>query len=175
MKDRKAFGVWITGLPASGKSTITRRLAERLELFRVTPVVLESDEMRAILTPEPAYTAEERDRFYRMLALFGAMIVKNGVPVIFDATAHKQAYRDFARSLIPHFAEVFVNCPLQVCVNRDPKGIYAAAASGRAGSVPGLQADYEQPPYPDVTLDCEETPDKGAEAIIRKLKELKFL
>lgn len=166
----QGFGVWITGIPASGKSSIARALVAKLRDRGVSSVVLESDEMRRILTPEPGYGPEERDRFYRALALLGEMITKNGVNVIFDATANRRRYRDEARSRIPIFMEVYVACPLTVCVKRDPKGIYARAASGEASTVPGLQDVYEPPAAPEATVDGQQPPDESAEAIIEKLR-----
>lgn len=172
---KKGFAVWITGLPASGKSSVTRELVRKLEERGLGAVVLESDEMRNILTPEPTYTPDERDRFYRMIARIGEVITKNGENVIFDATANRRAYRDRARSLIPKFIEAFVGCPIEVCRKRDPKRIYARAAAGEAVSVPGIQAAYEPPVHPEVTLDCEAPPADGADAIIQKLLELAYL
>jgi adenylylsulfate kinase len=145
------FAIWMTGLPASGKSTITRELLKQLAARNIHAVVLESDEMRKILTPEPTYSPEERDRFYRMMALTGDLLVRQNVNVIFDATANKREYRDQARALIPRFLEVYVRCPLEVCMKRDPKGIYSRAASGSASFVPGMQVSYESPLKPDVT------------------------
>lgn len=105
MSTAQGFGIWITGLPASGKSSITRELVRKLALRGVTAVVLESDEMRKILTPGPTYSPDERDRFYRMLVQIGELLARSGVNVIFDATGNKRAYRDHARSLIAKFAE----------------------------------------------------------------------
>jgi adenylylsulfate kinase len=172
---KKGFAVWITGLPASGKSSVTKELVRKLGERGIGAVVLESDEMRRVLTPEPVYSSEERDRFYRMLARIGEIITRSGVNVIFDATANKRAYRDHARSLIPNFVEAFIDCPVEICKKRDPKGIYARAAAGAADSVPGIQVLYEPPARPEVTLDCQTLPTDGADAVIRKLIELTYL
>jgi adenylylsulfate kinase len=72
--------------------------------------------------------------------------------VIFDATANRRSYRDRARQQIPRFVEVFVDCPLAICIQRDPKGIYRKARTGEATHVPGLQAVYEPPNCPDVVI-----------------------
>ncbi|NGZ02857.1 MAG: adenylyl-sulfate kinase, partial [Nitrospira sp. WS238] len=97
-----SFAVWLTGLPASGKSTLTAALKPQLEQLGYVVEVLESDAVRRMLTPTPTYSTAERDLFYRALAFMGARLVAHGVTVIFDATAHRRAYRDFARSLIPN-------------------------------------------------------------------------
>jgi adenylylsulfate kinase len=169
---RQGFGLWLTGRPASGKSSITRELTRTLEQCGASVVVLESDEMRNILTPEPSYTEEERDGFYRALALIGALITKNGVNVIFDATANKRTYRDQARKLIKRFAEIYVECPLSVCMERDPKGIYAMADARQSTTVPGLQTAYEPPVAPELILNGQLPPADNAAVIIDKLKRI---
>lgn len=145
--------IWITGLPASGKSTIARALKPQLEASGLTVEVLESDEVRRVLTPEATYARAERELFYRALALMGAKLVAHGVTVIFDATATKRAYRDFARMLIPRFIEVAVECPLETCMQRDYKGTYQRGQRGESSTVPGLQEPYEAPLHPDLTVD----------------------
>ncbi|MHB8846052.1 MAG: adenylyl-sulfate kinase [Nitrospirota bacterium] len=172
MNGRQNFAVWITGLPSSGKSSITRELVKHLEQSGIFPVVLESDVLRSILTPHATYHQEERDRFYLQMAQIGALLVDQGRAVIFDATANKRTYRDRARALITLFIEVFVQCPLDVCRSRDLKGIYAAAADGTAANVPGVQAVYEPPQAPELTVDCRDDPRNSAGTIIAHLKRL---
>jgi adenylylsulfate kinase len=149
----KAFAIWLTGLPASGKSTIVAALKPQLEGLGCTVEVLESDAVRRILTPAPTYSHEERDLFYRALAFLGARLVAHGVTVIFDATANRRAYRDFARSLIPQFIEVWVECPLELAIQRDYKGTYKRGRRGESTTVPGLQDPYEAPLNPEIRID----------------------
>jgi adenylylsulfate kinase len=149
----RAFAIWLTGLPASGKSAIAHELKGRLAQAGLEVEVLESDAVRRVLTPLPTYQPEERALFYRALAFCGSRLVAHGVPVIFDATANRRGYRDLARTLIPHFMEVAVLCPLDMCRQRDYKGIYRGGTEGRSTTVPGLQEPYEPPLSPDVELD----------------------
>jgi len=174
MQPHRAFAVWLTGLPASGKSTVARALAKTLDNRGVDCEVLESDQLRKILTPHPRYDEAEREDFYRQVAYIGALLVRHGVAVLFDATAHRRSYRDRARSEIPNFLEVYVACPLEVCIARDPKGIYGAAAPG--GQVPGLQAPYEPPREPDVLIHGDrDHPDESAKRIAAVLAQRGFL
>ncbi len=143
-----AFAIWITGLPASGKSTITSCLKQLLADRGIEVEVLESDALRKVLNDD-SYAESDRDAFYRRMVWIGTLLVKHGVPVIFDATANRRCYRDAARHQIARFYEVFVDVPLEVCMARDPKGIYRNAS----GDVPGLQAAYEPPEKPDVVID----------------------
>lgn len=137
-KSRNAFAIWVTGLPASGKSTLVAALKTQLADRGIDAAVLESDVLRAILTVKPHYDEQEREAFYRQMVYIGTLLAQHGVPVIFDATANRRAYRDQARSQIPRFLEVYVNSPLEICIARDPKGIYRKAREDEAGSVPGL-------------------------------------
>jgi adenylylsulfate kinase len=171
----KAFAIWITGLPASGKSTIVSALKPQLEGLGLTVEVLESDEARRVITPIPTYLEAERDLFYRALAFTGQKLVAHGVTVVFDATASRRAYRDFAKSVIPRFIEVAVECPLTTCMERDRKGTYRKGQRGESLTVPGLQSPYEAPINPDLRIDTTTAPSGDAARQIVKLVKVKFL
>ena len=172
MSITQGFAIWMTGLPASGKSAITSEVVKKLAARGVFAVVLESDEMRKIITPEPAYSPLERDLFYRSLAMIGVLITRTGAPVIFDATANKRSYREYARNRIPRFVEAYIGCPLDVCMRRDPKGIYRRAATGEASTVPGIQSSYEPPLYPEVVLDGTMPPAVSADTVMDVLTRM---
>jgi len=170
-----SFAIWITGLPASGKSTIVSALKPQIEGLGLTVEVLESDEARRVITPAPTYSEAERGLFYRALAFTGQKLVAHGVTVVFDATASRRVYRDFARSLIPRFIEVSVECPLSICMERDKKGTYRKGQLGESLTVPGLQSPYEAPLNPDLRIDSTTTPSGEAASRIRDLVRTKFL
>ena len=150
-----AFAVWLTGLPASGKSTVARALSAELGGRGIRAAVLESDVLRREITPNAKYGDAERDAFYATLAYLARVLVLHNVPVIVDATANRRAYRDRARKAIARFLEVHVRCPLAVCQARDPKGIYRRGVAGTALNVPGVSAPYEPPLAPEVVVDGE--------------------
>lgn len=142
----------------------------------VDVAVLESDELRKIFTPDPTYDERERDTFYRQMVYVGGLLVRHGVPALFDATANRRAYRELARRQIPRFLEVYVDSPLEMCMARDPKGIYRRAGQGGATSVPGLQVEYEPPESPDLIVRGDhEDPRTAAERLIAKLIERGYL
>ncbi|MGE5323876.1 MAG: adenylyl-sulfate kinase [Actinomycetota bacterium] len=173
---RPAFAVWFTGLPSSGKSTVSAALAAELSARGVDVAILESDALRRVFTPRPAYTEEERDVFYHAVAYVGKLLVEHGVPVIFDATANRRSYRECARQSIPRFLEVYVDCPLDVCMKRDVKGIYKKAKEGATSTVPGLQAVYEPPENPDLVISGnQESPGLAAQRVLNKLIEQRYL
>ncbi len=174
MNRSPSFAVWLTGLPASGKSTIARELRPRLEALGLTVEVLESDAVRRILTPAATYSRDERDLFYRALAFIGERLVAYGVTVLFDATASRRAYRDVARSMIPRFAEVAVECPLAVCMQRDRKGTYRKGERGETRSVPGLQEPYESPLVPELRIDTVTRTTEESVGLILDMVKMRF-
>lgn len=171
-----AFAVWLTGLPACGKSAVAKELLAMLRARGLKPALLESDVLRTQLTPHPSYDEAERELFYAALAHLGEFLVARGVPVIFDATGNRRAYRDAARSRIARFAEVFVDTPLEVCAARDPKGLYRAAREGKSATLPGAQAAYEAPAQAELVVRGDAgTPREAAAAIVSLLERRGWL
>jgi adenylylsulfate kinase len=152
MTQRQAFAMWITGLPASGKSTIVSALKPLLEGLGLTVEVLD-----------------------RALAFTGQKLVEHGVTVVFDATASRRAYRDFAKSAIPRVIEISVECPLATCRERDKKGTYRKGQRGESLTVPGLQSPYEAPINPDLRIDSTTTSSGDAARQICDLVKAKLL
>jgi len=164
-----SWAIWITGPPASGKSTLARAVAEALTRDGARVCVLELDAMRRVVTPTPTYTDTERDLVYRALVWLASTLVDAGVPVIVDATAHRREWRDLARAVIARFAEVQLCCALETCRARDAArasdyataGVYARA--GTAGArVPGVDVEYEAATAPELLIDTERTPHDAA-------------
>jgi adenylylsulfate kinase len=172
---RQGFAVWLTGLPASGKTTIATVLRRELADRGVNVAVL-SPRPAADPHPNPGYGESERDIFYAAMAHIGGLLTRHGVSVIFDATANRRSYRDRARRQIPEFLEVHVDCPLEVCEARDPKGIYRRGREGISPNVPGLHAEYEPPLQPDLVVRGDrEMPGDAARRIVATLSGKGFL
>lgn len=142
--------VWLTGLPASGKTTLAERLRQRLAALGEAAVLLDGDALRPILAPELDYQPAARDELYRRLAELAALIARQGCVAVVAATAPTRAQRARARSAAPRFLEVYLDVPLAECTARDPKGLYARARAGDAPDLPGAGADYQPPEIPDV-------------------------
>jgi adenylylsulfate kinase len=173
---REGWAIWITGLPASGKSTLARTVKERLERLGIHVQVLESDVIRKVLTPSPTYSPEERETFYNSLVYIGVLLTRNGINVIFDATANRRRWRRAARGLIDRFLQVYIRCPIEVCRERDRKGIYRKAEAGEAQHVPGVQEEYEEPWDADLVIDCvRESPETAADKVIEAMRENGFI
>lgn len=176
MTEASGFALWLTGLPASGKSTLARGLANALNERGRTVQILDSDALRSVLTPEPTYTLEEREWFYRVVAFIAGLLTQNGVDVLIAATANRRRFRDCAQQRIERFAEVHVQCSLETCMERDEKGTYDKALAGQATTVPGLQAPYEPPTDPAATVDTERvSPEEGVQQILANLKHRHLL
>lgn len=157
--------VWITGLPASGKSTLAARIRAGLAEAGVACAVLDSDEIRDALGHQD-HSPEGRLVFYRALASLAALLARQGLAVLVPATAPSRSHRAAARALVPRFFEVHVSTPAAECRRRDPKGLYARAQAGNAPDLPGAGAPYEPPINPDVVAAGGED-DGAVSAVIR--------
>lgn len=174
--------VWITGLPGSGKSVVSEALFLLLRAKGMRAQLLSSDALRKVITPKPTYSLEERDIVYFTLVYIAGLLTDNGVNVIIDATGNLRRYRYNARQSIPRFMEVYLQCPLEVCMGREtkrgktyqaPKHIYARAAKGRTSTVPGIGQPYEPPLNPEIALDTVKfAPEECALRIMQKLQLL---
>ena len=147
--------VWFTGLPASGKSTLARRVQAHFARTGRGSVLLDGDELRDILGVH-SYAPEDRSRFYRALGALAALLAYQGILVLVAATAPRREDRDHARAAVAgngRFIEVWVKTPLPECEARDPKGLYARARRGDAPELPGVGVAYEPPLAPEVSAD----------------------
>lgn len=171
----EAFVLWITGLPASGKSTLAGAVVRALAARGVDAITLESDALRRIYTPRPDWSQTERERFYETVGRLAATLARAGVPSIIDATGSRRAWRDAVRAQVRHFAEVWVDTPIDVCAARDPKGLYLAATQGRAPTLPGVGSAYEPPLAAEVIIDSASDPESGAGRVIAALEDRGFV
>jgi len=175
----QGWAIWLTGIPGSGKSTLARIVVRGLRERHVYAQILSIEMIREVLTPRPDYSEKERDIVYGTLVFVAKLLTRNGVNVIIDATANRRKYREAARRRIRRFAEIYLKCPLEVCMKRErkrkrtfgaPTKIYLKAKTGASKTVPGLGAPYEEPLSAELVLDTAlSRPNKCAEEIIRMI------
>jgi adenylylsulfate kinase len=160
--------IWLTGLPASGKTTLAHALRRTLNARGITTIVLDSDTLRSVLLPNSSYAPAERDWFYNRLVELAVWLAQEGEHVIIAATGSRRCYRAAARARLgPRFAEVWVRCPAEICRARDAKGLYSRAAAGVIRNLPGVDAPYEAPERPEAVVDTEhQTPEQASDIVL---------
>lgn len=173
---QQGFTIWLTGLPSSGKTTLARALAQRLDEQNIAVQLLDSDKLRRQLTPDPTYSPAERDWFYNTIGWLASLLTRNGVNVLIAATAPRRIHRQAARQRIDRFAEIYVACPPDVCRERDPKGLWERADKGEITNLPGAGTPYEIPESAEVTVHTDQLSiEEGVEHIFCKLNKQDFL
>lgn len=170
------FTIWLTGLPSAGKSTAATLVAEQLKERGFRVEVLDGDEMRAVLSAGLGYSRQDREVNIQRITYLCKMLTRHGVVAIAAAISPYRAMRARARAELPRFVEVFVRCPVEVCITRDAKGLYSKAIAGEIPLFTGISDPYEEPIHPEVVLETDkELPLESARRVIARLEELGFL
>lgn len=163
--------LWLTGLPASGKTTIARALEAALRLQGIPTYVLDGDDLRAGLCRDLGYAPRDRSEGVRRVSEVARLMADAGLCVIVACIAPFAKDRRAARERLQsgRYFEVYIDCPLAICRARDPKGLYARAGRGELTDLTGLDSPYEAPVDPDLHL-C--TGDISVEAAVAALLDL---
>jgi len=164
------FVIWITGLPAAGKTTIGESLTEALKNQKLRVEHLDGDRLRKLF-PDTGYTKEDRNSHIHRVGYLAGMLEKNGVIVIASFISPYKDARAFVRSQCKQFIEVYLSTPLKECEKRDPKGLYKKARSGEIKNFTGIDDPYEAPENPEIEIDSSnQSPDKSLEIILQFMK-----
>lgn len=171
--------LWFTGLSASGKSTLAILTEERLHRMGYATFILDGDNVRHGLNRDLGFTPGERDENIRRVGEVAKLFVDAGTLV---ATAFISPYRrerDGVRALMERpddFIEIFVKCPLEVCEERDPKGLYERARAGEIENFTGIDAPYEEPESPDLVVETHgREPEECVAQILGYLRERGYI
>ena len=173
MADDKGYTLWFTGLSGAGKTTISKHVEEELRARGSKLEILDGDVVRENLSKGLGFSKEDRDTNIRRITFVADLLSRNGVPVITAAISPYRELRDEAREKMgERFIEIYVKASVEVCAERDPKGLYEKAFAGEIKEFTGVSDPYEPPLDPEVTLDTEvESPEESAGKIIAHLEE----
>ena len=176
-KQGRGFTLWFTGLSGAGKTTIAEIVEHELRTRFRRIEVLDGDIVRTNLSKGLGFSREDRDTNVLRIGFVADLLTRNGVGVIVSAISPFKEVRDQVRRNIGEdFIEVFVDAPLEVCAERDVKGLYKKAYSGEIPQFTGVSDPYELPVDPEITLKTnEEEPADSARRVIAKLEELGYL
>jgi adenylylsulfate kinase len=172
---KKGFTVWFTGLPSSGKSTLADAVAEKLKAKGMKVERLDGDIIRRHLWKELGFSKEDRDENIRRVTYLASMLTRNGVAVLTSFVSPYREIREEARGKIGKFVEVYVKCPLEVCIQRDTRGMYKRALAGEIEDFTGISHPYEEPLNAEVVVETDkETIGESVNKILERLKELGY-
>ena len=173
----RGFTIWLTGLSGSGKTTVAKLIEIGLRERGVKRIeMLDGDAVRTHFSKGLGYSKEDRDTNIKRIGYVCKLLTRNGVAVISAAISPYREVRDFNRREIGDFIEVYCRCPLEVCIERDAKGLYRKALVGEIKNYTGIDDPYEEPLNPEVVLETDkETPEESAKKVIQKLDELGYL
>jgi adenylylsulfate kinase len=173
---RDGFVVWLTGLSASGKTTLAEALRRELEARGRKVEVLDGDVVRTNLSKGLGFSREDRDTNIRRIGFVADLLSRNGVAVIVAAISPYRAVRDEVKASIGDLVEVHVDAPVEVCEARDPKGLYVKARAGELKGFTGVDDPYEAPLAPDVHCPTDrETPAESLARIVSALEARRML
>jgi len=148
------FVVWLEGIPCSGKTTAARSVAERLRSTGWKVEILDGDEVREMFSADLGFSRKDRDLHARRVSHVARMLARNGVAVLVALITPYEMTRQTARSIIgDRFTEVWLRCPVEVCRQRDPKGLYKGSNALRGSQLTGVDDPFEEPLNPDLIVD----------------------
>ncbi len=176
MEKQRGVTIWLTGLSGAGKTSICQFLEAELQSCGYSIEVLDGDVVRQNLSKGLTFSKEDRDENIRRIGFVAHLLTRNNVIVLVSAISPYRAIREEVKERIGDFIEVYVNAPLEVCEQRDVKGLYKKARSGEIKNFTGIDDVYEIPVQPDVECKTnQESIAQSAEKIFKKLEELKYI
>ena len=170
------FTIWFTGLSGSGKSTLSEVIEQRMKALGRNVEVLDGDIVRTHLSKGLGFSREDRDTNIKRIGFVCNLLTRNGVICISAAIAPYRDARDWARKEIGNFVEVYVRCPIDVCRQRDVKGLYKLVDEGKIKNFTGVDDPYEEQLHPELIVETDkETVEESVARIFAKLTQLGYL
>jgi adenylyl-sulfate kinase len=172
-ESRQGFTVWFTGMSGAGKTTVSSLLEKWLRENGARVERLDGDEVRKHLSKGLGFSREDRDENIRRIGFVAGLLSRNGVIAVVAAISPYRAVRQELRSAIRAFVEIHVDCPMDVLIARDAKGLYQKALRGEIEHFTGISDPYEAPLNPELVIDTStETPQESATRVLSKLRDL---
>jgi adenylylsulfate kinase len=176
MIEHEGFVLWLTGLSGAGKTTISVALEARLKTLGMRIERLDGDTVRQSLTKDLGFSKADRDTNLERVAFVAKLLSRNQVGVISSFISPYASARDVIRANTTNFVEVYVNAPLEVCVERDVKGLYKKAMAGEIPNFTGVSDPYEAPAAPEIVVNTHlETVEESVESIMVGLAEHAYM
>ncbi len=176
LKPPNGLILWLTGLSGSGKTTIARGVERELKERNCLVEVLDGDVVRTNLSKGLGFSREDREINIRRLGFVANLLSRNRVITIVAAISPYREARDEVRKTTENFIEVYINAPLEVCEQRDTKGLYAMAREGEIKAFTGINDPYEEPLNPDIVCyTSEETVADSVAKVIAELERLEYI
>lgn len=170
------FTCWLTGLSGAGKSTVATELASALDKLSISCEYLDGDIIRTNLSKGLGFSREDRDTNVLRVGFVCSLLNKHGINAVVAIISPYQEAREKLRFYLPNFIEVYVDTPLEVCIERDPKGLYKKALSNEIPEFTGISSPYEIPENPDLTLRThEETIEQCVNRVLEYLYSRGFI
>jgi adenylylsulfate kinase len=176
MKKHQGFTIWFTGLPCCGKTTIADQVATVLKKKDYNVERLDGDIVRQGLTNDLGFSKKDRDENIRRVTFVAKMLTRNNVIVLATFVSPYREQRRDARKEIGRFIEVYVRCPVEICMKRDVKGMYRKAREGKITHFTGVDDPYEEPEHPELILDTDtESVEESVRKVLHTIEELGFI
>jgi adenylylsulfate kinase len=176
MKDQRGFTAWFTGLPCSGKTTIADGVAEVLRGRDLKVERLDGDIVRKGLTSDLGFSKEDRDENIKRVTYVAKLLTRNDVAVLATFVSPYLERRAKTREEIGDFVEIYTRCPVEICIERDDKGMYKKAIAGEIKNFTGIDDPYEEPEDPKLILDTDKmSVEECVQKVLDKLEELGYI
>ena len=173
---KKGFTVWLTGYSGAGKTTISQQLQKEIQERNIDCEILDGDLVRQNLCKDLGYSKEDRCTNIMRIGFVAELLSRHGVCVIVSAISPYRSARGSVRKRIEDFVEVYVKCPLEVCENRDVKGLYKKARNGEMPNFTGISDSYEEPVNPEIICDTStETVEDSVNKVLAGLEKLNLI
>ena len=174
--EHKGFTLWFTGLPCSGKSVLADAIALDLKEMDMKVERLDGDIVRKSLTRDLGFSEEDRNKNIERVTFVAKLLTRNGVAVLASFVSPYNKIRAYSRKEIGAYILVYVKCPVEVCEERDVKGMYAKARAGEIKDFTGIDHPFEEPDNADIIVDTDtQTVEESKKIVLKALNDMGYL